>query len=71
MRADFISARKEIKPQLSDLLFTRFKIKYAVADFMINKTNFELFKVDFMSFRVMIKFLWIFVGEILGGVAEN
>jgi len=38
---------------------------------MTDQIIFELFEKDFMSFRAEIKFLWQFVGKILGGVAEN
>jgi len=71
MQADFIAVRKEIKSSLADLLPARFVIKYIVVHFMTDQIIFELFEEDFMTFRAAIKFLWIFVGEILGGVAEN
>jgi len=38
---------------------------------MTDQIAFELFEEDFMPFRAAIKFLWQFVGAILGGVAEN
>ena len=38
---------------------------------MPTRFGIKLYDYDFMSFRAVIKFLWIFVGEILGGVAEN
>lgn len=71
MRADFIAARKEIKYSHTDLLPARYVIKYVVDDFMTDQISFESFEWDFMSFRAAIKFLWQFVGKILGGVAEN
>ena len=38
---------------------------------MPTRFGIKLYEYDFMPFRAAIKFLWQFVSEILGGVAEN
>jgi len=71
MLADFIRDREEIKYAIANLLDAREGIKSAINNFMPTRFGIKLYDYDFMPFRAEIKFLWIFVGEILGGVAEN
>ena len=70
-RADFIADRDGVKSEVSDLLPARFVIKETFADFTATRKEIKLFDADFMSFRALVKFLWQFMGKILGGVAEN
>ena len=69
--ADFIDARERIKSEVTYLLPARFVTKETFADFISIRNGIKLFSVDFMPFWALIKFLWQFMGKILGGVAEN
>ena len=71
MLADFIRDREGIKYATADLLYAREKIKSTINNFMSTRFGIKLYDYVFMPFRAEIKFLWIFVGEILGSVAEN
>jgi len=71
MLAVFNRDREEIKYTISNLLSAREGVKYAINNFMPTRFGIKLYEYDFMPFRAAIKFLWQFVSEILGGVAEN
>ena len=68
---DFIAARDRIKYAIEDLLPIWSVIKGTFADFMATRKGIKLYGADFMPFRALIKFLWQFMGKILGSVAEN
>ena len=68
---DFIRDREGIKSLVGDFLAAREGIKSAINNFMSTRFGIKLCDYDFMPFRAVRKFLWIFVGEILSGVAKN